>query len=430
MVRMKLKSSPKLACGRSVAPEETVRRLKAILDGKHDYWVHQEQVDDHLFWSALFIEGEEFRAMGKGTTAMLSHAGALAEAAEWLACRDMAECPGYVRACPTEWEETPHLPIKDCLTHVATVTPPVLARIEAQEAACHWVDGWSFGRQSTLKVPLEYIDIISGPNGRAAGNTLEEAIEHGVLEVFERRAHITVLRNRLVLPTFTSESIDDPLIGEYLAFLRELDIEVILKDCSFGGGLPCVGAYFFDPHVPKDYQFHHFFKIGAAFNGREALIRVFTEYVQGRARDEFIRDNASELAHLLRHDFRHLPAMPNHGDNFMSAFMFGFVPYRSADFMRQGEAVAWTPAPGFADSRDDIEQAWSLCAQLGKDLIVVDHSDPDIGFHVARVIVPSYSDVLPFHPASSPGLYRRLTRSEILRSYQPPPPEAHSERLV
>jgi len=36
---------------------------------------------------------------------------------------------------------------------------------------------------------------------------------------------------------------------------------------------------------------------------------------------------------------------------------------------------------------------------------------------VAQVIIPGYSDVLPFHPADSHGLFRRWTRTQVLESY-------------
>ena len=41
-----------------------------------------------------------------------------------------------------------------------------------------------------------------------------------------------------------------------------------------------------------------------------------------------------------------------------------------------------------------------------------------IGFPVAQVIIPGYSDVLPYHPAHSHGLFRRWTRTEVLQSYE------------
>ncbi|MFP6905879.1 MAG: hypothetical protein VCG02_11720 [Verrucomicrobiota bacterium] len=40
----------------------------------------------------------------------------------------------------------------------------------------------------------------------------------------------------------------------------------------------------------------------------------------------------------------------------------------------------------------------------------VDLSDPAIGFPVAQVIIPGYSDILPYHPASSPVLFTGWTR--------------------
>jgi hypothetical protein len=71
----------------------------------------------------------------------------------------------------------------------------------------------------------------------------------------------------------------------------------------------------------------------------------------------------------------------------------------------------------YGDCLQDIEQAKSICRTLGKDYIVVDMTDPDIGFPVVQVIVPGYSDVLPFHPSASPALFRGMTRAEVLASY-------------
>lgn len=422
MGTVKLTSCPKLPCGRSVEPEETVSRLQALLRAKYDYWVHQEQVDARLHWSALFIEELEFRAMGKGVTAMLSHAGALAEAAEWLLCRKMEQLPGYEEASDDAWEGQPHLSLESLLAHVATATPPVMEQIRALPAARQWADGWSLMHDTSVKVPIGYVDIINGPNGKAAGNTLEEAIEHAVLEIFERRAHITVLRNRLVMPTIDPGTVQDPLVHELWDFLRARDIEVTLKDLSFGGALPCLGAYFFDPHIPEDAQFHHFFKVGASFNGVEALTRIFTEYTQGRARDEFLQGDGGDWTQILRHDFRKLRVMPEEDDNFLSAFMFGFVPYREAGFLRDGDVAPFNPGPCPRDSLEDIRLAQSICETMGKDFVVVDFSDPTIDFAVVRVVIPGYSDVLPFHPARSHGLFRPLTRSEVIAWYSDQPP--------
>ena len=127
---------------------------------------------------------------------------------------------------------------------------------------------------------------------------------------------------------------------EQVDALRARDIEIVIKDLSFAGQLPCVGAYFADPHVPADVQFHHFFKVGAAFDREEALLRVFTEYTQGRRAHEFGADVEIDTI-----DFRRLPTRDDDADNLLSAFMFGMVPYRDADFLR----AAWWYQPGDSD---------------------------------------------------------------------------------
>lgn len=412
---LELKPARKIAFGRCVAPEETVSRLEGILAPRHDYWLHEEEVAEHLHWAAMFIEDTDFRAMGKGISSVLSKAGALAEGAEWLAAREVTQLPGYVAAPQAGMADA--LPIEDLVAHIATATPPVVNRIKSLDAAQHWVDGWSIMHERALKVPIEYVRQISGPNGQASGNCIEEAIVHATLEVLERRAHITVLRNRMVVPTIDVACVKHPVLRDLIAFVLAQGIEVTLKDLSFGGELPCVGGYFVDPSVPDDHQFHHFFKVGASFNLEDALLRVFTEYVQGRKRDEFIDGSAAEQARILQHDFRQLKTMGSACDNFLSSFMFGFVPYHDAGFLREGEVVPLDAGPRYEDCLDDIAHARRLFEALGKDYIVVDLTHPDIGFPVVRVIVPGYSDVLPFHPATSPVLFTPTQRDDVMRAY-------------
>lgn len=421
---MRLESRIKIAHDRCIEPAETIARLEPIIRGRHDYWLHEENVAEHFHWAAMFIEGLDFRSMGKGTTPEFSRAGAFAEGAEWLTAREIGDLPGYVGA---HQRNVPNaLPIEDLVSHIATATRPVIEQLRALDEAWHWVDAFSLRDERWLKVPIEYVRTISGPSGKATGNFLEEAIVHATNEIFERRAHITVLRNKLVVPTIDIETIRHPLIRAQIDFVRGKGINVILKDLSFGGVLPCVGAYFRDRNIPDDFQFHHFFKVGASFDREEALIRTFTEFTQGRRAHEFIDSSApdreEQLAKLLDHDFRQIRTQDDECDNFLSAFMFGFVPYRRADFLLQGEIVPFDPGPQYRDCLDDIAHARSICEALGKDYIVLDLTEPQIGFPVVQVIIPGYSDVLPYHPANSRALFRRWTRSEVLQSYRPQPP--------
>ena len=413
---MQFESRRKIAHGRCVAPQETIARLEELIRPRHDYWLHEESVSDTLHWTALFLEDEpEFRAMGKGVTPEFAHAGALAEAAEWLTAREVVDLPGYVTARQDELDNA--LPVEDLLPHIATATPPVIEQVKDLDDTQHWVDGWSLRREESVKVPLEYVRLIGGPNGKATGNFLEEAMVHAIDEIFERRACVTVMRERMVVPTIDIESIIDPVVRGQIEFVRSRGVEVVLKDLSFEGVLPCIGAYFCEENVPADYQFHHFFKVGASFDRDEALTRCFTEYMQGRRKDEFAAHPEHPLGKLLEPDFRQLRTQGNACDNFLSSFMFGMLPYRDGSFLREGEVVPYEPDPGHDDCLGDIAAALEICSLLGKDLVAVDLTDPEIGFPVVQMIIPGYSDVLPFHPADSRGLFKRWTRPDVLAAY-------------
>ena len=251
----------------------------------------------------------------------------------------------------------------------------------------------------------------------AAGNRIEEAIVHATNEIFERRAHITVLRQKMVLPTFDPATIQNRILQAQMDFVRGKGIELYIKDMSFGGALPCIGVYFLDPGIPEEFQFHHFFKVGASFSREDALIRCFTEYTQGRRADEFIKARKEEQARVLNVDFRNLKCVGDDGDNFLSAFMFGMVPYTHADFLKSGDVVPFDKGECFDDCLDDIERAKQVCAALGKDYIVVDLTDPKIGFPVVQVVIPGYSDVLPYHPASSRVLFKKVSQDDVLKAY-------------
>lgn len=411
---MKLESCKKIAFGRCVRLEDTVSRLEAAIGALHEYRLYEAKVSDRLYWSALYIDEIEFRSMGKGITALQAKAGALAECAEWVTAMGIGQLPGYTVGHQKKIPDA--VGIEDLIAHVA-VEPGVIEKIKRTDAAMVWVDAYSLMTGKTVKVPIEFIRRIGGPNGLAAGNRPEEAIVHATNEIFERRVHITVLKQQLVMPTIDIASIEHPVLREQIDFVRDKGIEVYLKDLSFGGELPCIGAYFYDPNIPREYQFHHFFKVGSSFNTEDALIRTFTEYAQGRRLDEFVRNKKADQERVLKYDLRRLRCVGERDDNYLSAFMFGFVPQASAEFLKQGEVVPFRKDAGFDDCLGDIEKAKTIIGKLGKDYLIIDFTDPQIQFPVIEVVVPGYSDVLPYYPASSRVLFRKYSRQDILRSY-------------
>jgi ribosomal protein S12 methylthiotransferase accessory factor YcaO len=390
---MKLQAAPRISAGRCAAPAETLARLEAAL-APHKVSYTEQAVGTSLYWGSATLDALDFPPMGKGASSQACKISTLAETVEWLALKGRRNLAGYRSGGGGK----DSLPIAALLQHIATATPELLGKIGALDLARHWVDGWSLSKECTQAIPLEYVQAISGTNGLAAGNCLEEAIVQGLNEVFERRAAITVIKNRMELPTVDPESIDSAELQAQLADIRALGIEITIKDLSFGGALPCIGVYFVDPAVDVKYQAHHALKVAASFDRKQALSSCLTEYVQLRR----MHEASASIHERMESD--------DATDNFLPLFWFGYVPYVAAQFLQEGDVVPFDPGVKYADCLEDIAHAQEILAQLGMDVLVVDLTDPVIGFPTVQVIVPGYSDILPYHAASSPVLTKGWTR--------------------
>ena len=402
---MNLQRCPIIGYGKSETPENTVRRLESALGSLYQYKYVEGQTAEYLYWSGVFIDEIDFEGAGKGISPILCKASALAETAERLAIRDLTHLPGYIKA--HQKDVASPVRIEDLLVHVASATPDIVAKIKDSDLAQQWVDAESLLSGKTLKVPIGYVHGISGTNGLASGNRLEEAIVQATNEVYERRAAITVLRSKLIMPTFDMATIENPVIRRQIQALQSLNIEIVIKDFSFGGVLPCVGVYFINHNVLQDLQLHHILNVGTSFDREEAIMRAFTEFAQGRKFEN----------RPLREGFERLKCLGDNTDHFLALFKYGYVSYTHADFLKEGDVVPFDRGRIYADCMDEIEQAKLIFTQLGLDYLVVDCTDPRIGFPVANVIVPGYSDILPYHPRSSRVLFRGWSRDDVVGYY-------------
>jgi len=405
---MNLQRAPIVGFGKTEAPEHTVRRLEAALGNLYRYTYEEGKTSEDLCWSGLYIDELDFEGAGKGITPILCKASALAETAERLAIRDLTSLPGYLKA---HQRDVPNaLKIESLLTHVASAGPDIIRQIKDTELAQHWVDATSLLSGKTLKVPIGYIHGISGTNGLASGNRLEEAIVQATNEVYERRAAITVLRGKLVMPTFDITTIDNLVIRRQYEALTQKGIEITIKDFSFGGILPCVGVYFVNRNVSPDLQLHHILNVGTSFDREEAIMRAFTEFAQGRKFEN----------RPLKEGFERLKCLGDNTDHFLALFKYGYVSYTHADFLKEGDVVPFERGQIYTDCMDEIERAKDIFRELGLDYLVADFTDPRIGFPVAQAIVPGYSDILPYHPRSSRVLLRGWSRDDVVGVYDAP----------
>ena len=396
---MILKPAIRVAGARCAEPDTTVRRLERALAAIGEWRYTERAAAPDLHWGALESPRIPFPAMGKGATPLLCKAATLAETVEWLAVQRVRTLPGHREGTPPT--DPAPVPIEDLLAHIASASTDVLRRVKALPRARHWVEGFRVPDGEPRAVPLEYVHAISGTNGLASGNCIEEAILQGALEVFERRAAITVARQRLVMPTIDETTIDDAQLLRQLTALRMRGVQVTLKDFTFGGVLPCYAAYLRDPSRPAEFQSHHVLKVGASFDPVAALSGCLAEYAQTMRLGETEEAAADGHERLLTRE---------DADNFLPLFWFGYVPWRDASFLADGDRVPLVPAAPVRDVCDDIARASAIAGQLGRDFLAVDLTDPAIAFPVVQIVMPGYSDILPYHPRTSPVLFTGWTR--------------------
>jgi ribosomal protein S12 methylthiotransferase accessory factor len=244
-----------------------------------------------------------------------------------------------------------------------------------------WTPAWSLSRRERRYVPLTYCyseaptecgTAFCGPcgNGVAAGNCLEEAILHGVLELVERDAVSIWWYNRISRPSIDIGSFGDNYFDALSADYAHLGWEIWALDLTHDLGLPtCVAL----AHRADTDRFAIGF--GCHLEPRLALQRALTELnqlfePQSQRHAPWDHERLSDRKYLFPH--LDLPPVP----------------------------AERLPGRGGGDLRADIEQCLRSLNEGGLELIVVNKTRPDIDLSVAQVIVPGLRH---FWPRFGPG---------------------------
>ena len=121
--------------------------------------------------------------------------------------------------------------------------------------------------------------LLSAPNsnGCAAGNTLEEAIVQGFLELVERDAYAIWWYNRLPRPEVDLGQFDDSYIRDLRKQLAQTGRRLWVLDITSDLGIPTFIAI---THWMQDGRENIEFGSGAHFDARIALMRALTELNQ------------------------------------------------------------------------------------------------------------------------------------------------------
>ncbi|MFF5209777.1 TOMM precursor leader peptide-binding protein [Streptosporangium sp. NPDC000396] len=278
--------------------------------------------------------------------------------------------------------------------------------------ATTWVHGWSMGERRALAIPEQAVYwgypmrpdhrdsaqfLLESSNGCGLGNSLEEAVLYGLLEVAERDAFLMAWYARTPL-TRVEPPAEDPLVGHLVDRLDAFGYDLLLFDATNDFGVPVVASLVLcrDPESPAPQAF---FAGGAHPDPREAIRAAVIEVVVNLMLvpeftrtwpDLFDRDRLQPMLDephrvVTLHDHTALYTLPEARPRY--AFLLD--DERPARPWRE----VWPDRPRpTADLGGLLLDLAAQVTRAGMDVIVVDQTDPvvraDLGLHAAKVVVP------------------------------------------
>jgi ribosomal protein S12 methylthiotransferase accessory factor len=245
-------------------------------------------------------------------------------------------------------------------------------------AKIEWSPVWSLRDQRFKYLPTSLLyffykgnsaagHIHADSNGCAAGNTREEAIVQGFLELVERDSYAMWWYNRVQRPEVDLSGFDDSYVRDLQIQLTETGRRLWVLDITNDLGIPTYVALSQSAENGQDFIE---FGSGSHFDPRIALLRSLTELNQflsiglmGLRSTETTSEDGSGLLRLADH-----PYLTPNGD----------PPVRPDLDSKFGRL----------DRREQVLTCMNLVKQLGLDFLVLDQTRPDIEAPVVRVIVP------------------------------------------
>jgi bacteriocin biosynthesis cyclodehydratase domain-containing protein len=333
-------------------------------------------------------EGLSGGSFGKGSTAEQGEASALMEAIERYCgifqgdeirvTRRFADFPAGEAIPPNDVllfsDKQYRGELQSTMGHDVTPTPPPFD----PSAKIEWSPVWSLRDECFKYLPTSLLYffhtggspagyIHADSNGCAAGNTIEEAIVQGFLELVERDSYAIWWYNRLERPELDLGQFDDPYVRDLKNQLADTGRRLWVLDITSDLGVPSFVAL---SHAKQDGHDFVEYGSGSHFNARVALLRALTEVNQFLSIGLMGARNAAPSSHqgvtpfyLRDHPYLtpngHAPVGPGRDSNF-----------------------------GRLDKREQVMTCVNLVKRHGLDFLVLDQTRPDIEVPVVRVLVP------------------------------------------
>ena len=339
---------------------------------------------------------------GKGTDEIYSTASGLGELMERMQNNMLLAAPfssdmkarRFFNVVPDEGER----PLEEILSDPDPFTRRIISELDGEDELSDgraYLELFSFTRDGKkylttipfadpagdriVDVPLFMVRRLTGTNGMAAGNTMDEAMVQGLSELFEREAQFMLLEGGCTPPR-----IPDDAVKQYSFFKR---IEKIrfdgrysaeLLDCSMGKGWPVAAL------LVKDLEGGTFgLRFGAHPSFPVAIERTLTEAAQGNTLRDFATINRTGTPdETLTSANRQMVTKIGNGVYPHSLF------YDKPDW----EFVPWTGFKG-SSNEEFLREMMQLLRRDGYEPLVRDSSF--LGFPACYIVIPGFRTLIP-----------------------------------
>lgn len=393
---------------RAFTPEQTVQKYQHLVSPITGVVTELVRLTDpanplvhtykagHSFGSATTLRGLRnmlrYKSSGKGKTDIQSRASGLCEAIERYSGIFQGDEPRK-RATLAELGDLALHP--ESLLYFSDTQYANREELNAQGSAAayrwiphrfdasqliDWTPVWSLTEQKHKYVPTAFCYYgyplpeeqrfcKADSNGNAAGNTLEEAILQGFLELVERDSIAMWWYNRIRRPAVDLSTFDEPYFMDLQQFYQQQNRELWVLDVTADLGIPAF-AGFSRRTVGTSERISIGF--GAHLDPTIALLRALTEVSQVGLELDKVPDDRLDGESK---DWMLNVTVENH-------------PWLAPD-PSQGVKTAQDYPKGWSDDiYTDVMNCVKTAQTAGLEVMVLDQTRPDIGLNVVKVIIP------------------------------------------
>lgn len=255
-----------------------------------------------------------------------------------------------------------------------------------EERTIDWTPVWSLTHQEFRYLPTAYCyfgypkpakpDCWANSNGCAAGNTIEEAILQGFMELVERDCVALWWYNRLKRPAVDLDSFEEPYFQDLKHYYQTLNRDLWVLDITSDFNIPAFAAI--SRRIDREIE-DIIYGFGAHFDPKVAIDRSLTEVNQN-----LINVGTANVDGSTRYPIYSEPLALE----WWKTVTLESESYLTPDPRLVPKTIRNYPQVWSDDLLDDIKTCQKLVEAKGMEMLILDQTRPDIGLKVVKVIVP------------------------------------------